>query len=415
MIKKISKNEAEEILNKSLKALGLSKDMRTNPLVMKKIIKEMNLSDFESSTTLFDLKEIQLKQKSFKLLFTDIKKSLISNHPAIIEFLQLSLKRGWLKKSEVVIKSIHVLYILEYLTSATCNDDTFLDEIHTHIKLKEKEYGIDLNHPIKALFNLFHLSHTFFGSVKTLTIDPMMIHLNPKFRDFKLSKDELKNFFKKHKLNYLEYRLLSRENKIKSFLDLGRINIYEAGITDYDAGYKLNTLCSEALSEELKDMNINVKYKKMLIIPENTRNPFYKQLSKNYSIDFPVTNKWQSLYITWNMAFILGNLDNLDILFPKLLIPSVLSVRSNQFIEPRVISLWFSINNVIFRLEQGKNLPAPKNRTEMAQEWGKINKKYAIELVNRDLHENEEKFQQSYHRFFDHRTRNFFKILKTFC
>jgi hypothetical protein len=414
MKKSINKKEAEEIILKSLSALGLSEDMKTNPLIMKEVIKEMKLDDFESTANIFDLKEIQSKPKEFKPLFVDIKKALINNHPAVIEFIELALKKRWLKKSDNIIKSAHILYIFEYLTSSICNDDLFFNEIHAHIKLKEKEYGLDLSNPIKALSNLYRLSHTFFGSVKALTIDPMMIHINPQFRDFKLSKEELKTCYKKHKLNYFEYKLLKRKNKIKSFLELGKINIYEAGIADYNKGFRSNALCAEALSEELNNLEIDIKYKKMLIAPANSKNPFYKQFSENYSIDFPVSQRWQSLYVGWNLAFVLGHLDNLDILFPKLLIPSVLSVKSNQFIEARVVSLWLSIIFYIFRLEENKTISGPQNRIEMAQEFGKINKKYAIELANKDLHENEKEFKQLYNRFFSHRYQNFFKIISNF-
>lgn len=242
----------------------------------------------------------------------------------------------------------------------------------------------------------------------------MMVHINPRFREFKLSEEELKTCYKNHRLNYFEYKLLKRKNKIKSFLELGKLNIYEAGITDYNKGFKANALCAEALSEELNNLNINIRYRKMLIIPANSKNCFYKQLTENYSIDFPVSQRWQSLYVSWNLAFVLGHLDNLDILFSKLLIPSVLSVKSNQFIEARVVSLWLSINFFIFRLEENNTLPGHHNRFEIAQEFGKINKKYAIELVNRDLHESEKDFRQRYNRFFSHRYLNFLKIVKNF-
>tara|TARA_Y100000310_G_scaffold326513_2_gene391492 strand:- start:621 stop:1868 length:1248 start_codon:yes stop_codon:yes gene_type:complete len=414
MRKSINKKEAEEIISKSLSVLGLSENIKTNPLIMKEVINEMKLDDFESTANIFDLQEIQTKEKEFRPLFVDIKKALINNNPAIIEFLELALKKGWLKKSENIVKSAHILYIFEFLTSAICNNDVFFDEIHTHIKLKEKEYGLDLSNAIKALFNLYHLSHTFFGSVKALTVDPMMIHINPRFRDFKLSKKELKTCYKNHRLNYFEYKLLKRKNKIKSFLELGKINIYEAGITDYNKGFKSNALCAEALSEELNNLNTNIKYRTMLIAPANSKNTFYKQLSENYSIDFPVSQNWQSLYVSWNLVFVLGHLDNLDILFPKLLIPSVLGVKSNQFIEARVVSLWLSIIFYIFRLEENKTLSGPKDRFVMAQEFGEINKKYAIELANKDLHENEKEFIKLYNQFFSHRYLNFFKILKNF-
>ena len=152
----------------------------------------------------------------------------------------------------------------------------------------------------------------------------------------------------------------------------------------------------------------------MLIYPIKSKNPFYKKFSKNYSINYPVNEEWQSLYISWNMAFILGNVNNLDVLFPKLLIPSVLSVKCHQFIEPRVISLWLSINNIIFRLKDLKDLKGPKNKEKMANEWGKINKKYAIKLAKRDLHEDSKILKNKFSRMFSHPYYHFFQLLRHF-
>jgi hypothetical protein len=414
MKKKFNKKEGNIILTKSLLALGLSINMKTNPLIMKEIIKEMRLDKFTSKINLLDLDELKKKPKSFKPIFQDIKIALLEKHPAVIEFLSIAIKKKWLKKGAKVNKSVHIIYLLEYLTSAMCNNDLYFQEVHEHIKTKENEIGINYSHPLKAFINIFELSHTFFGTAKALTVDPMLIHLNPKYRNFKLTKQELKKKLKNQKLNFLEYTLLSNPHKLKSFNELGMLNIYEAGITDYNKGLKNNALCAEALNEELTIIEKKIRYKKILIAPENTSNNYYKKLSKNYSISYPVSSNWQSLYVTWNLSFVLGNLDNLDILIAKLLIPSVLGAKNDQFVEPRCVSLWLSINYYLFRLKDHIILSPPENHMQMAQEWGEINKKYAVELANNDLHENEKEFKKKYNRFFSHEYRNFFKILDNF-
>lgn len=61
MKKSVNRKEAEGIISESLSVLGLSEDMKTNPLIMKEVIKEMKLDDFESTAKIFDLQEIQTK------------------------------------------------------------------------------------------------------------------------------------------------------------------------------------------------------------------------------------------------------------------------------------------------------------------------------------------------------------------
>ena len=77
---------------------------------------------------------------------------------------------------------------------------------------------------------------------------------------------------------------------------------------------------------------------------------FYESLveDENYFPTFAFHQDWVSLYETWNMAFILGELNNLHYLFPKLLIPSVLNAKSENFLGARIIALWLSINNTLF-------------------------------------------------------------------
>jgi hypothetical protein len=412
MKKRIKKEEAEEIISKSLAALGLSENMETSPILMKKIIKEIKLNNFESKTNKIDLSEIQREPQSLKPLFLDIKNALTVNHPAIIEFLEVALKKGWLKKTDMSVRAVHFLYILEYLTSAMCNDNLFFNEFCSFIRLKEKKHKTSLDNPIKAFFKIYQLSGTFFGLVKTLSVDPIMIHFSSRFRNFKLSKKQLSRCLKKGELNYFEYKLLTRKNKTESFNDLMKINLYEAGIADYNKKLDSNAFCAMALFEELKNDKIDIKYRKMKIIPKFSKNLFYQKLEENYSVDFPVSQEWQSLYISWNLAFIFGNLNNLDILSSKLLIPSILKVPSEQFAETRTISLWLAIKCVIFRLTENIDISGPENKNEIVREWGKINKKYAIDfLIQKKFYENKKETEKAYKNFYKNRYLKFFKLL----
>ena len=94
MKKTINKKDTKKIISKSISALGLSENMKTNPMVMKEIIKEMRLDDFSSKSQILNLNEFITKEQSFKPIFLDIKKALLAKHPAIIKFLSLALENN---------------------------------------------------------------------------------------------------------------------------------------------------------------------------------------------------------------------------------------------------------------------------------------------------------------------------------
>jgi hypothetical protein len=109
------------------------------------------------------------------------------------------------------------------------------------------------------------------------------------------------------------------------------------------------------------------------------------------------------------MAFVLGNLKNVDIILPKLLIPSIINAKSDNFMGARIISLWMTINHDIFRHYDKKEFLGPTNKTEMAIAWSRINKNYAFDLAKRETHEDSKTLMKNYNRFFSHQ---FWSLLK---
>ena len=114
------------------------------------------------------------------------------------------------------------------------------------------------------------------------------------------------------------------------------------------------------------------------------------------------------------MAFVLGNLKNVDIIFPKLLIPSIINAEGDNFIGARIISLWMTINHDIFRHYEKTEFLGPTNKTEMAIAWSKINKKYAFDLAKRETQEDSKTLMKNYNRFFLHPICNLLKLVKRF-
>lgn len=419
---KYTKNEAELIFNKTLQAFGVKIDAKTDPQIMQSVIQEFRLDDFKSANKQFDeiFQNAISKPQELSPFLNDIKKGIISKHSAIIEFADLALKKNWFKSSEHVVRSVHVIYILELLTATMCNNHKFFIEVQNHYKNKEKTYGLNTLHLLPTFFNALKISPNFFDIAKPFALDPLLIYFRIQrgLSKSHISKKDLKKVYKQGDINFLEYKLLGpiQNNHIEHINELVRINIYVAGITEYNNNLKTNAVSAHVLSENLIIDPPQTIFKDKKIIPELSNNTFYNQITEKNNL-FPVvtlSQEWTSLYTTWNMVFVLGNLQDLDIIFPKLLIPSIINAESENFLGARFISLWLTINHAIFRKARKSEILGPVNKTEMAKAWSIINKKYSLELARQEIHENSETLLKNYNRFYIHPIFNLFKIVKIF-
>lgn len=422
MIKNKQLEHTKTIIENSMSALGLSQNMKTDPLIIQDILKEMEIDDFK--TTFLPIskffKEIVTEPKSLEPMFKNIQKGLIAKHPAIIEFLELALKKKWLKKSEKVQRSVQITFILEAMAVAMCNSHKFLIQAEDHYRIKTRMLGLDNKHIFKTMISSGRRFHNLFKVAKILALDPLMIYfrIQKGLGDSLFTATELKRLYKNKEINYFEYKLLYKLcNKCSEPANkLVRINIYEAGITEYKNGFKINAISAYALAEDLKDNSPYGMFKKKGVIPEQNDDKFYSTITEkgNLFLDIDASQDWVSLYITWNLAFILGNLENLDLLFPKLLMPSIINAKSNNFLGVRVVSLWLSINHFLFRNSKNLEVIGPSNKIQMAKAWGKINKKYAFNLAKNKSHKNSKTLMRGYDHFFVHPFYGMFKLVKAF-
>jgi hypothetical protein len=414
-----TKEQAKIIIEKSIAAFGLPQNMKTDPQIMKSVIEELKLDDFRTKNKLMNklFKDIISKPQKLQPMFDNIKKGLLSKHPAIIEFSDLALKENWFKPSDHIIRSVHVMYILEVLTATMCNNHDFFIEVQDHYKNNERKLGLNTRYIFRTLIQALGISRNLFIIVKAYTLDPLMIYFKIQrgLSKSHLTKKELDELYKNNDINYIEYKVLSpiHKNGREHINELIRINIYEAGITEYKNNLKINAISAYELSEDIKNNPPSTIFKRKSVIPEKNTDPFYASITKKENLfsSIKFNQDWISLYVTWNMAFVLGNLKNVDIIFPKLLIPSVINAESDNFMGARIISLWMTINHDIFRHYEKTEFLGPTNKTEMAIAWSKINKKYAFDLANRETHEDSKTLMKNYNRFFLHPIWNLLKLL----
>jgi hypothetical protein len=422
MKKTHTKKQAEEIIEKTMIAFDLQESMQTNPKIIKEILEEFKMDDFKTTHAVMGklLKDIITTPQDLQPMFENIKKGLLTKHPAIIEFAELALEKGWFKPSQHVIRSIHATYILEILTATMCNSHDFFIEVQDHYREKEKTMGISSKHPFKTFVNTLKIVRSPFGTAKLLSIDPIMIYFRIQrgLTNSHVNKKEAKVLLKAKKINFIEYKLLLPilKNNLEHVLELLRINIYEAGVTEYKKGFKTNAICAHELSEDILHNPPKTIFKKKSVIPENNTGTFYKSITEKDNL-FPaveLSQSWVNLYTTWNMSFILNDLDELDILFPKLVIPSIINTETENAGGARIISLWLSINHFLFRKYDKKTIKGPENKAEMAKAWAQINKKYAFDLAKKETHEDSETLKKTFNKFFSHPFFNLFRLIKIF-
>jgi hypothetical protein len=102
-----------------------------------------------------------------------------------------------------------------------------------------------------------------------------------------------------------------------------------------------------------------------------------------------------SLYETWNLAFITGTVNYLQIYYPKLLIPAVIAADPLSYLSNRATSLWMSLNFRQFAAFSRKPDLLIPGKSELAKLWGEINLRYAQELVEEETDKNLEDFEGS--------------------
>ncbi|MBL7058839.1 hypothetical protein ISS08_00085 [Candidatus Pacearchaeota archaeon] len=402
-------NQKSIIVDKAMKALGISLNMKTDPKEIRAVLREMKLDTFRTEykpLKLF-LDKISNHPQPLKQMFLNIKHGIITKHPAVLEFIEEALGKNWFSKSKHIEKAIHVTFVFEALTAAMANNNAFFIEIQNYLLNKRKEYGVITSSLINTFWKVWCATGSIFLATKVVSLDPAVTFFRFKREQDKkkLNKKFIKSLYKNKKLNYPEYRIVldSLKKSGKSDFKGLRLNIYEAGITEYKKGFENNAMCAHALTEELKKNTRKQIFKKGNIFPEKMSGNFYNSLKNknNFSSTIPFSKKWVNLYETWNMAFILSDLENLDIIFPKLLIPSVINTKSENYMTTRVMALWLSINTLLFRrLDHKKEVKGPKNKKEMAQAWGKINKKYALDLSKKETKIDSKSFNKSFKKSF---------------
>ena len=420
---KRSQVEIDSILDLTLRATGLDQIIKTDPIIINKILKLIKLDTFQTSFQPLQKVLTDAKKNPQDLFrFIDMIKKSLRKNDAIIDFLAEGNSKNWFVKHKDYKTAINMAFILENLTIAAVNCNTMLSELNNHILESRNQYRFNPRSPLQTFFYVMIASDLFFAS-KCISVDPgIKTFILRRNNDGKLfSKSEIKELSKKGIINFIEKTLLNKTQKepgkIKNCAI--QINILEAGITEYDKGYKDNALVAYALMKGLQQKQ-NIFYKKGKIFPKSFSDNPDKLLKKyldsdNYFESTELTQEWINLYSAWNMSFVLADQKDVELVMPKLFIPSQIDAKPDEYLFGRVITLWNVVNLVMIKkVEKIPQSDRPSNRREIASGWGKINRKHALKYVEKELGINPDDFEIEFKKYFTKRKRNFFSMLKSF-
>jgi len=333
-----------------IRLLSLDEIDFTDPDLLRTILKDdMLLDDLETVQML--LGDSLTKKMPLGPMIAQVRRSLISEHPIVEEFLCKALDEDLIQEveneeaKEVIKRSMHHAYILDLITKAMANDNDIMMEIQNHLleKRKEKEIPTDFMELLA-----FFISQTGqpFMAIKTVSMDLELTRIGQLRSGGEISQKEMVATLQ---FNILEACLADRDN-LKDYTD--------------------NAMAGIALTATVPDAQAVP-----VAITEDDR---------SFVVYFELSQEWVSLYESWNLAFITGNLNHLDMLYPKLLIPSVIDTEANEYMFNRVLALWLSVNFYLFAQFKSKPNYAVPNAEELAQLWGGINREHANNFMKKN-------------------------------
>ena len=329
---------------KTMKRLGINISMKTSPELINEILTDdMLLNDLPAVTALLG-KSLTEPVYLWPMLL-EISSALITKQPAVSEFLCEALDADLIPRikkndpdNKVIKRVIHHTYILNKLTLEMANSYEFHFALQNHLFAKRAEYGIrpDLVGALEDLKVLY--GGEMFGPTKVVGVDltnGLMIQLRAA-------------------------GVVPPEAAVKLAGSV-KLNILEAGVTENMAGYNDNAMAAAVLAAIPP---------KSITIQEGTRNT-----------QWDWSQQWNSLYESWNFAFITQHATYPAIYYPKLLIPAVIGADNKTYLANRAMSLWLSLFFRQFAALNGKPDVRIPNSEELTALWSSINYDYAEQLA----------------------------------
>jgi hypothetical protein len=343
-------------VDKAFEQLGVYNFENTNPTLLKKVLEEdMFLGGFDLFTQQM-LPHLQEKT-SFLPMLNAIRAGILNRHPAIADALCMAIQKNVLQDASKIQlniqRTLHHMFLLDALVKSM-KDMEFLIALKQYFASKKESYGIRSS-CCKEYCDIRKITGSFFKAAKLVTVD-------------KITMRQYINFRKNPNITGLDV--------VRKNLGL-KLNIQEARSEDLKNAAYDNAMVASVLSGSLvRDIEV-----------DSNRGVVIQKLAP----------EWDSLYQTWNIAFVMRNLDDLEYILPKLLIPEVINADPWEYLYKRGIALWPTTNFQLFR-EATHIKPVVSNQAlkDFATYWGQINLKYAKKFVQQNNSSHEDDFLHTY-------------------
>jgi hypothetical protein len=273
-------------------------------------------------------------------LIKKVRRGITEQHPALGVAICASLVDQQVSKvffkdnhsTAIVRRTIHHMYLLEELVSKSSSNLAFMKSMQTYL-YAQVDAMLGTTSTLLKYIETFRAGGIF-GVVKKYCVDRGVQSL----------------------INQRENTAAITEADVKGWADGLSINIIEASTTERLHGYADNAEVGDAISHD--------KINAVMVS------------SKTKFLEFGLSMDFARLYETWNFAFITGNLEFANIVWPKLLIPRVLQATGAAYMSDRVIALWYSIQFYLMQDLQKVEHKVFQGQRELSALMGKINLRY---------------------------------------
>ncbi|KTD44393.1 hypothetical protein [Legionella parisiensis] len=382
---------------------------QSNPEIMNQLLLTLGLDKLITGNEeyRFFVQTIRSKAIDLNPLITQIKSDIVKNE-SVCALLAYIEKNGLIDEAEIenaastIQLQINLLCLLEAITITMANSNDFAHDMYNHM-MKQRGTGATGN-PFYNFFFGIPSHATLFERLKLISIDPGLtsIIFHRLMEAKPESQADLNDFVNQNRLSgwNADIELADFDAASTSTLPAMAVNILEAVWEDATGHNKntsgfLNAQAGLGLIGIMEEREYTTSFKLTeTTLPQGTvlASDLSYSLMPVLKVDnsvkkvsqFHIDKEWMNLYNSWNLCFVIANIDPVFVPL-KLLIPSVFSAEPSNYKETRVLALFLVAN--LFMNAQTVNNPlfasnySFQNGTAILEKWGEINKNHANELL----------------------------------
>ncbi len=327
-----------------IEKLNIDMDMKTSVDLLNDILaNDMFLGDFLPGQEL--LSDVLTGEAPLSPMFERIRNGIYNRHAPVGESLCALIQDDLIpfdtKNDQIINRMIHHMFLLNIIVREMADNTDFMISILDHMHEKRRAAGVSENF-IKSLFDIYRLTGGIFEPIKTKTIDWVLSDF-VKFRT--------------------EGEISQRDSNSRRRGVI--LNVMEVVTADTLHGFESNAFTGGALAINPPD--------RLIITGDNN------------GIEYVVNAEWMEVYQQWMLSFLMGNVPNLHLLYPKMIIPEVIDVDHHQYLFNRVLALGLTIDFVLLAKADNRPDCVMPNAEAIAQKMGEAGVPYAKQYIKDHL------------------------------